>query len=126
MGRVSYKGTKLGARAVMQALDFEPVEELINMFRDPLCPLEEKINIAKTLAPFAHPKLAHVTIRAEDDSTAPADLELARQIVGNPHAAMLARQLMEALNGPGQAPLIIDVARQLTEAGSDPAGEGDG
>ena len=80
--------TALRSRQIIQAeLDkgASPIEFLISVFRDPTVPLKERMQAAKDVAPYMHPKLSAVEAPAKDGREALpekqlSDLEVARQI----------------------------------------------
>jgi len=89
------RGAKHAVRELMQKFGFDPVENLIQAAQNPSTPLDMRIDISKTLAPFLYPKLNAVTIQGDEDGGPVRfrDERLLQRILSDPEAVAAAQKL---------------------------------
>ena len=89
------KSVRVLGKEVMQAKNYDPLEELVTLAQDPNTPKQSKQAIAETLLPYMYPKLTNVTVEGEVNvnHTAEMQVSLLRRVLEDPQLADAAQQL---------------------------------
>lgn len=80
----------------MQALGFDPMEELISYYRRDATPHDVKIHIAETLMQYMYPKMAQVDVSVDDQHGPAAEdgsADAMRQILDDPELTAAAQMI---------------------------------
>lgn len=89
-----YGSARLAARAVMQSRDFDPIEQLMDIYEKlPETDLQSRITIAQGLVPYVFPKLSQVAVVGDADNQVRVTHDIVRQVLANPQSARMALEL---------------------------------
>lgn len=89
-----YGSARLAARAVMQSRDFDPIEQLMDIYEKlPETDFSSRIAIAQGLVPYVFPKLSQVAVVGDADNPVRVTHDIVRQVLSNPQSARMALEL---------------------------------
>lgn len=64
------------ARAMLDELNFDPIRHLVAVARNPNTPLDLQVDACRFMLPFAHPRLADLELKIENEAAQPVRVSI--------------------------------------------------